>query len=261
MKIIIVIALEILLCSFKTLPKGYRGFTKKELAIKIDKVRTHQSSTKRARYKPNRMRQELERYKKINSFSPVFDNEFGSISTFERFYGTIDGNIISSGYPIGFKVDISSDSKFPEDSYLACTGTNHNAKYNYRIIATCDRLITDDGEYRINASIKDLKKIEGIKPDHIYTGDAEAVLGEGFSAIMGAIIDARKDVATTAIGFAVKPSDKNTLLTGLKSGARLANQKTKEHSANQTTILAVKDKTKIIIEFKRSFSYEKDSRI
>ena len=250
MKLLLILPL---LLAFKPLPKKYRGFTKTELAQQIDRVKLVQSGRKKEIKKKKVIRKSI--------FTPSFGNQHESIATFERFLGVIDGHIISSGHQVNFKVDFENASKIPEGSYLSCTGTNLATKYNYRIIASCDRLITPEHEYMINVGLKDLTKVDGIKPDHVYTGDEEAILGEGFSAIMGGIIDARKERVQTAVGFSETPTIKNAYLNGLLNAARTANQKSKEHTSETFVVLAVKDKKKVIIEFKKRFTYENDAQI
>lgn len=260
----ILIIIPILL-GFKTIPKKYRGLTKKELAQQIKQLKTHRGKSKMIPPSNNKLfnenlklQLELNRFKKINSFAPTFDNQYSTIATFERFYGIIDGNIISSGYPVNFKIDFKNTAKIPSGSYLSCTGVNYASKYNYRIMASCDRLITPENEYSVIIGIKDTKKIDGIAPDHIYTGDEEAIIGEGFSALMAGIIDARKERVRTAINFTQTPTLKNAYLNGIINAAKMANQKGKDHSSEQVIVLAVKDKKQVIIEFKRRFNYEKD---
>jgi hypothetical protein len=256
------------LFAFKPLSLKFRGHTRKELAKSVDKVKLIQSSIKRVPQKKSKLRienkklkGELNRLKAINSFSPSFDNQYGSISTLERFKGVIDGNIKLSGSAVDFKVDFLGSRKIPSGSYLSCVGTGLVNKYNYRILATCDRLITPEGEFQVSVGIKDLKKIDGIRPDYDYTGDEEAVIGEAASAITGNLINAKKERVQTSIGFSDVPTVRNAYIGGLVDAARMANQKAKSHTSNQIVIMAAKDKTEVIIEFKRRFSYEKESKI
>lgn len=255
----------LILMSFRPLPKEFRGVTKQELAQRIDKVKSVKAAPLRSgktrigkSKKVRRLEAEVKRLNKLRSFNPSFGTQYGSIATFERFKGVIDGNIISSGQPVDFKVDLKNSLKIPSDSYLSCRGTNLASKYNYRIIASCDRLITPNQEYKVSVGIKDMNRVDGLKPDHVYTGDEEAVLGEGFSAIMSGIIDARKERVKTAVGFAEVPTLKNSILGGLVNAANMANQKAKDHTQNQVVVLAVKDKTEVVVEFKRRFNYEKN---
>lgn len=252
----------LLFFSFKPLPKKYQGMTKKEVEAEFDSVKFRSSSfsknnTSVIEEENERLRKEIERKRKISQFSPTFGTQYGTILTFERFYGVIDGNIISSGMPVNFKVDLLPHRKIPSGAYLSCTGENLVSKFNYRIIASCDRLITKDDEFEVVVGLKDLKKIEGIAPDFTYSGEEESVLGEGITAIMSGIIDAKKERQNTNIGSVENASAKNSLLNGLLMAADTANSKAREQSSKTHIVLAVNDKKNVIVEFKRRFSYEK----
>lgn len=268
MKNLMLIIFLPLFFSFKTLPQKYRGLTKDEIKKLLeDKVSTRDSSVVKdgntsssaLEIENNNLKKKLSKSNQIKNFSPTFGSQYGKIATFERFDAVIDGNIVSSGQPVTFKVDFMPHHKIPNGSYVSCTGTNQSAKYNYRIIAFCDRLITPDYEYEVSIGIKDSKKIDGIHPDFVYVGEEEAVLGEGFSAILSGIIDARKERVSTAFGQEEVASVKNSLLGGLIKATELANSKAVSNKNDSVTILAVNDRKNVILEFKKGFKYEKDN--
>ena len=244
-------------------PKKYRGLTRNQIQKLLDEVKVTQSSPVRTKGSKNtdsrkvrELEKEIKRLKGINNFSPTFGNSYPEIPTLSRFMGEIDGNIFSMGQPVGFKVSLKENTKFPPNSYLSCVGTQLVAKYNYRLISKCDLLVTPDGEFNVEVGIKDIKKVDGIEANEAYTGDEEALLGEGATGILASLIDVKKDRIQTSIGFADVPNGKNAILNALLGGLSSANEKVKEHTDKRSVIMAIYDKTPVIVEFRRRFTYE-----
>lgn len=255
------------LVSFKTLNKRFRGLTPNELRAYMDSISTKQASiiktkkakkTKNKRISYSKELKELKELKKLNQFKPSFGSEFGTIKTMERFRGIVEGNIKVSNEQVTFKVNIVDNRKIPNGSYIACVGSSFAGKYNYKIIGNCHTLITPDDEYKIQASIKDKNLTEGIKADYVYTGEEEAVIGQGFTAAMSAIVSNAQRKTQTGLGFVNLPTNKNALLTGLVASAASANEKTKEENSKHYVLLAVEDQKEVVVEFNRRFTYEKN---
>jgi len=270
MRVLIFLILIPLVVGFTKLPAKYQGYTDLEFKTILDSVKTNAAAPERKtpsrtkghdgrlKGKVDKLEKEIKRLKGVGSFNPTFSSSYPPIATLSRFKGILEGNIVSSGQPVTFKVSIVETSKIPPDSYLACVGTNQAAKYNFRIVAKCKTLVTPSDEYDIDASLKDIKSVVGLKPDFVYTGEEEAILGTGFSAIASGIIDASMDRTLTATGFATDPTLKNNLLNGFAEAARQATQKGQEHTENKTVVLAVETNTPVIVEFNRRFTYEKN---
>lgn len=238
----------ILFFGFTTIPKQYRGMTKNEIVLRHMNTSTNEKKT----LKTNSRRPKNSKI----SFNPVFDSEIQNIKRLSRFYARLDGNIIVSSDPVVFKVNLLKNPLFPENSYLSCIGEKLISKYNYRLKAHCDYLVTDKIDYPVNVTLKDLKKVEGLVPDHIYTGEEEEILGSAFSAFTSSLIDSSKDRVQTSLGFVEKPNLKNAYLNGLTSAASESNSKSLQHSKDNNIVMAIKDKTKVIVEFKEALKWE-----
>lgn len=250
---------------FGEVPSEYQGLTRDQVKMLLDEVKTTQSAPVRTKIikkddskKLKKLQSEIERLKGINNFNPTFGNDYPDIPTLARFKGKIDGNIISMGQPVSFKVHLLENSKFPPESYLSCTGSQLVTKYNYRLISSCDLLVTSEGEFKVTVGIKDIKKVDGIEADEAYTGEEEALLGEGLTGIMAALIDVKKDRVQTLTGFADIPNANNAILNGLLGGVGAVNSKVKEHTNNKSVVMAIYDQTEVVVEFKRRFKYESD---
>ena len=258
------IAIIPFLLGFKSLDPNYRGLTPSELRSYLDSISTTQAAPKRenkaivkaAIQKKIKLKK---KQLKMKRFSPSFGEQYESIKTLERFSGVVDGNIqVSSMSSVSFKVNISDNQKFPSKSYLACQASTFSGKYNYKVMGICSTLVTQDDEYEVAVVIKDSNLTEGINADFVYTGDEEEVIGEGFTAAMSAIIAGSKDRIRTAIGFSDVPNLKNAGLSGLIAAASSANNKTKKENNKNYVLLAVEDQKRVIIEFKKRFSYEQN---
>jgi hypothetical protein len=250
---------------FGEIPEKYRGFTVEEIKKLEDEVKLTQSSPDRSRNRikkgndnkrVKKLEREIKRLKSISNFNPTFGTTYSDIPTLSRFYGTLDGNIISLGATVRFKIKLDQSNSFPPDSYLACSGQQIIAKYNYRIIGECDTLITPDHEYRVNVNYKDTKKVDGLEADIVHTGEEESLLGEIVTGISTALLDVEKDRVQTDFGFATVPNGKNAILNGLIGGAGAANNTLRQHTNQKSVVMAIKDKTPVIVEFNRRFQYE-----
>ena len=249
------------IAGFKSLDPKYRGLTPSELRSYLDSISTAQAAPKRessAAIIQKKMRMKKKR-QKVKRFSPSFGEQYESIKKLERFSGVVDGNIqVSSMSSVSFKVDISDNQKFPTGSYLACQASTFSGKYNYKVMGVCNTLVTEDDEYEVAVIIKDSNLTEGINADFVYTGEEEEVIGEGFTAAMSAIIAGSKERVKTAIGFSDIPNIKNAGLSGLIAAATSANNKTKKENNKNYVLLAVEDQKRVVIEFKKRFSYDKN---
>lgn len=248
---------------FGEIPRQYQGLTRQQVKQILDEVKTTQAApVRKKRYKQSdsgkvkKLQKEIERLKGINSFNPTFGTQYPEIPTLSRFKGRVEGNIVSMGQPVSFKVSLVDNAKFPPDSYLSCVGSQLATKYNFRLISSCDRLVTPDGEFQVSVGLKDTKKVDGLEANEAYEGSEEALLGQFATGIIASLIDVKKDRTQTLTGFADIPNAKNAVLNGLLNGVTQTNEQIKEHTNQKSIVMAIYDQTEVIVEFKRRFTYE-----
>jgi hypothetical protein len=216
--------------------------------IFTDKVQLKQSS-----------RQRSKRLKEVrNNLRPYFANRKKFIKTLDQFYVVIGGNLkIMGGNFERIKVYTNS-KKFPTGSYFSCNSYNSVIEYHYRIKFSCDKLITSDYEYPIKAHIKDLKKISGVTPDHVSTGEEEGIIKQFVIGVTARLLDTDKERKLTDGGYEDVPSDANALKDATLDGLKNVNSEISAKDS-QKVVLAMNGKKKAIIEFLERFEFKREN--
>lgn len=191
-------------------------------------------------------------------YRPYFYVDEASIKTLDQFYVMIGGNLKIMG-DSQERVKVYSLSKsFPKDAYFSCESYNSAIQYHYRIKFKCDRLVTLDKEYEIEAHIKDLKLIGGITPDHVSTGEEEGLIKQFILGITASMLDMDKNRVLTANGYQEVPSSSNVLKESTIDGIKNMNS-TLSSKDSKSLVLALKGQRKAVIEFLKPFKFKGDT--
>lgn len=236
--------------SVSLIPNKYRGLTTKEVKKILEKRKKKSRISDSISIKSSSVKRNSRR------LLPYFSNRTEKIRPLERFYGVIDGNIKVIGSETQIvKVEVENNSKIPRDSYLVCEVTNRAIYMHYRMDFICSKLVTRDSEYRINALIRDLKKIQGITPDFVSVGEDISTFKSIVSGAVSSLVDVSKDRVLTEQGFQVKPTYKNSLRD---SAANTIKDLGKNKSgAEPQLVLALADRKRAIIEFVDGFEFKR----
>lgn len=188
-------------------------------------------------------------------YVPDLGDEKVRVKKFEMFEGIVDGIIVSSALGMDVRI-VPISARFPEGAYFTCRTSNLSEKYNFRVLFNCDTLVTDDGEFEVEVSIKDEYKVDGLLSDEVFNGEGEGVFGAIFGAIGSAVIDGTKSQETSLLGTVNKRNMGNLVRDGAQAGIANSVDTINQHTAKNVLILRVNDRRKVIINFVKGFSYE-----
>ena len=237
--------------AFESLPLQYQGKTQTEIQ--------NQSSIQPKRIKSTSKKIDTNylKYKQLLRNKPSFGSQFENVLPYDRFKGVVDGNVRASSNNVRIKVKLKSSSSFPQDSYIGCNGSVQSHKYNYRVLGQCSELISNGAVYKISAVLKDRSMVDGIIPDHVYTGEEEEFLGGVFTSMAGLVLDSKKDrTLTGGQGYVEDPTIKNAINEGVTEGIRESYRDMKHKTSNKRTILTIFSGKEVFVEFTKEFTHD-----
>jgi hypothetical protein len=188
---------------------------------------------------------------------PYFSDSVSKIRTLDQFYVRISGNLKIMGDAFE-RIKVVSESKmFPKGSYFSCNSYNSAIQYHYRIKFKCDKLITPNREFQINAHIKDLKKISGVTPDHVSTTEEEGLIKQFVLGLTAHMLESDKSRRLTDSGYKDEPTDSNALKDAAIDGVKNINSELSSKDS-KTIVLAMIGQKKAIIEFLEPFNFSEE---
>jgi len=195
--------------------------------------------------------------RKRSVFVPDAKAEKIRIKKFERINGFVDGHIISNNSSSEeVVVYLSGSSKIPNGAYLTCYSSNLVQKYNYRVKLDCNTLVTDENEYSVEVSIKDENGVDGLVADKVFDGESEKLFGAVVSSLTNSVLEGTKSKEKTILGEINSNNVGNSYVTALQAGVSAGNEKILSHTQAASVILVVYSRRKVIVNFRKGFTYE-----
>ncbi|OFZ38156.1 MAG: hypothetical protein A2504_17015 [Bdellovibrionales bacterium RIFOXYD12_FULL_39_22] len=187
--------------------------------------------------------------------SLIVRKEENAIPALSRMQGIILNSVLAMNMrPSLFVVKVADATSDIDGAELRCSGVS----FEKRMPATCDMLVTDDGEFSVDVKVWDLDGADGAIADYYYSGEEKSFLTEGFSAFFAGVLDSAKDRIATPFGETTKDSGKNKILEGLTNVAGNAGRKVQESGDQKMSVVFINAGKEVLLFFNQKVILTKE---
>lgn len=225
------------------------SFAKKETE---DRVSLKSSGTAKKRTNSNykyvkQLEAENKNLKLLAKFKlnrPDFIDASFDIKTGDMFSASTDLSVLSTNLSSPMPISLEESDTFPNGARVICSGKT----YLKRIVATCEKIVTDEFELPINAILLDSDGTNGIRGQY-YTGKEEYITGIIASEFSKGALSMSLNRIDTPNGVDITNDPRNVVLGGLINTGNEVTNLMKDEMQNKEPKVFVERGRKTILYF------------
>ena len=179
------------------------------------------------------------------------------IMALTRVRGLLLNSIVAMSIkPSQFVVRIDSDIEGIHGGEVRCQGHS----FDRRVLASCDLLVVDDKEFKIDIDIWGIDGAEGITADYFYSGEEKAFITSSFASFLEGVLDASKDRISTPFGETNRNNAKNKIMGGLMGVASNVRAKINQAGEQKITIAFINSGRKVLLFFNKTLNLSQEGK-